>query len=233
MNQQYYELRIYKIYDYEKQVVAEGYFETALIPALGRLGIQPVGAFTNLDDENDHSLYVLIPFDSAETFGTLNEKLNNDKEYQTGAAIYFDRPPKDPVFDRIESRFMRAFSGMPKMELPELSKNKQERIFELRLYESHTEDHARRKVKMFNEGEIQIMRDVNLGPVFYGSTLIGPRVPNLVYMLSSKDKESHKKHFKDFLKHPEWDRIKVLPEYKHTVSKIKNWFLKPTRYSQI
>lgn len=233
MTQQYYELRIYKIFDYEKQVVAEGYLETALLPALGRLGIDPVGVFTNLDDQNDHSIYMLIPFDSAEAFATHNAKLNEDKTYQTGAAIYFDRPKKDPVFERIESRFMRAFSGMPKMELPELSKEKKERIFELRLYESHTEDHARRKVKMFDEGEIQIMRDVNLGPVFYGSTLIGPDVPNLIYMLSSTDKETHKQHFKDFLKHPEWARIKVLKEYKDTVSKIKNWFLKPTRFSQI
>ena len=86
---------------------------------------------------------------------------------------------------------------------------------------------------MFNDGEIQIMRDTNLGPVFFGETLIGPDVPNLVYMLSSADRESHKKHFDDFLAHPEWKRIKVLEEYKDTVSKIRRWFLQPTSYSQL
>ncbi|MEL7499254.1 MAG: NIPSNAP family protein [Planctomycetota bacterium] len=233
MNEEYYELRIYKIFDYEKQMLAEAYLETALVPALKKMGIERVGVFTNHDDENDHSMFVLIPYTSLDQFSQMTNKLDADDEYQNRAAIYFDRPLKDPVFERIESRFLKAFAGMPTMEIPELTKTKAERIFELRLYQSHTEDHARRKVKMFNDGEIQIMRDVKLGPVFFGQTLIGHDSPNLVYMLSSTDKQAHKQHFKDFLAHPEWKRIKDLKEYKGTVSKIQNWFLTPTRYSSI
>jgi hypothetical protein len=86
---------------------------------------------------------------------------------------------------------------------------------------------------MFNEGEIQIMRDTKLGPVFFGETLIGPDVPNLVYMLSASVSENHKQHWKDFMVHPEWKRIQKLEQYKDTVSKIKNWFLQPTDYSQL
>ena len=122
---------------------------------------------------------------------------------------------------------------MPVIEVPAVSAEKKPRVFELRLYQSHTEDHARRKVKMFNDGEIQIMRDTELAPVFFGETLIGPTVPNLIYMLSAPDKDSHKKHFDAFKAHPEWKRIKVLEEYKDTVSKIQSWFLKPTSYSQL
>ena len=232
--QEYYELRIYKIFDYDKQVAAESYLENALIPALNRMGLERVGVFTNQADENDHSIFVLIPFPTIEKFTSMNQTLVADKEYQAAAASYFDRKLKDPVFDRIESRFMKAFAGMPVIEVPKVTIDKQpERIFELRLYQSHTEDHARRKVKMFNEGEIQVMRDTNLGPVFFGETLIGPDVPNLVYMLSSSDEESHKQHWKGFLAHPEWNRIKVLEEYKDTVSKINKWMLKPTSYSQL
>ena len=233
-DQEYYELRIYKIFDYDKQVAAEAYLENALIPTLNRMGIERVGVFTNQDDENDHSVFVLIQFPTIGKFTAMNQQLAADKEYQTAAASYFDREKKDPVFERIESRFMKAFAGMPVIEVPKATVDKQpERIFELRLYQSHTEDHARRKVKMFNEGEIQVMRDTNLGPVFFGGTLIGPDVPNLVYMLSSSDVKSHKRHWKDFLAHPEWNRIKVLVEYKDTVSKIQKWMLKPTSYSQL
>ncbi len=232
-DQEYYELRIYKIYDYDKQRAAEDHLENALLPAMGRMGLDRIGVFTNHDDENDHSLYVLIPFPAIDKFANLNQTLAADKEYQTAAANYFAREKKDPVYDRIESRFMKAFAGIPVIEMPAISTQKKPRIFELRLYQSHTEDHARRKVKMFNDGEIQIMRDTNLGPVFFGETLIAPDVPNLIYMLSAEDAESHKQHFKAFLDHPEWKRIKVLEEYKDTVSKIQNWFLKPTSYSQI
>ena len=231
--QEFYELRIYKIYDYDKQQVAEDYLEKALVPALNRIGLDRIGIFTNKEDENDHSIYVLIPFPSIDKFTKLNSELAADEAYQTAAKSYFDRALKDPVFNRIESRFMRAFAGMPVMEIPSVSQQKQDRIFELRLYESHTEDHARRKVKMFDDGEIQIMRDTDLAPVFYGETLIGPDVPNLIYMLSGSDAESHKQNWKKFLAHPEWNRIKVLDEYKDTVSKIQKWILEPTDYSQL
>lgn len=232
-DQEYYELRIYRMTDNDKQVVAEAYLENALIPALNRAGIKNVGVFTNQGDENDHSVFVFIPFPTIDKFTALNQTLAEDGTYQSDAAGYFDRPIKDPVFDRIESRFMRAFKGMPVMEIPDVSVEKSDRIFELRLYESHTEDHARRKVKMFNDGEIQIMRDTKMGPVFFGETLIGPDTPNLIYMLSSSDETSHKQHWKDFLAHPEWKRIKVLAEYKDTVSKIQKWMLEPTSYSQL
>ena len=233
VEQEYYELRIYKIYDYDKQVAAEKYLENALIPALNRMGVDRVGVFTNQGDENDHSIFVLIPFANVDQFTGLNKQLAADEEYQAAAGDHFKRELKDPVFDRIESRFMKAFAGMPVIEIPKVSTEKQDRIFELRLYQSHTEDHARRKVQMFNEGEIQIMRDTQLGPVFFGETLIGPDVPNLIYMLSASDAESHKKHWTDFKAHPEWKRIKVLEQYKGTVSKISKWILEPTSYSQL
>ena len=232
-DQEYYELRIYKIYDFEKQRAAESHLENALLPALGRIGLDRIGVFTNQKDENDHSVYVLIPFPKISTFADLNKTLAADKEYQTAAAEYFSRDLKDPVYDRIESRFLKAFAGIPVIEVPAVSAEKKPRLFELRLYQSHTEDHARRKVKMFNDGEIQIMRDTELAPVFFGETLIGPTVPNLIYMLSAPDADSHKKHFDAFKAHPEWKRIKVLEEYKDTVSKIESWFLKPTSYSQL
>ena len=230
---EFYELRVYKIFDFEKQQLAEQYIENALLPALDRLGLSRVGVFTNLDDENDHSIYMLIPFTYIEQFVGLSDALFADERYRAAAKPYFDRPLKNPVFARIESRLMRAFQGMPVIELPEATKSGQPRIFELRLYESHTEEHARRKVEMFDEGEIQLMRDVKMGPVFFGETLTGPDVPNLIYMLSASDRESHKEHWQAFLAHPKWDRMKNLEPYKDTVSKIKNWFLRPTSYSQL
>ena len=232
-NQEYYELRIYKIFDYEKQQIAENYLKNALVPALNRMGVDRVGVFSNLGDENDHSLFMLIPFSSIDQFTNMNQALAEDSDYQAKAADYFRRNKKSAVYERIESRFMKAFKGIPALEIPAYSANKQDRLFELRLYESHTEDHARRKVKMFNEGEIDIMRDVKLAPIFFGETLIGPDVPNLVYMLSGTDEESHGQHWKDFLAHPEWIRIKEIEEYKGTVSAIKKWMLKPTAYSQL
>ena len=65
---EFYELRIYKISDYEKQTIAENYLSNALLPALERAGSKQVGVFTNQGDVNDHSIFMLIPFRSAEDF---------------------------------------------------------------------------------------------------------------------------------------------------------------------
>jgi hypothetical protein len=42
---------------------------------------------------------------------------------------------------------------------------------------------------MFQDGEFQIFRNADFHPVFYGDTLIGPRMPNMTYLLSFANME--------------------------------------------
>lgn len=232
-----YELRVYLNDTPEKQSVVSDYLKSSLVPALHRMGMKQVGVFKPAGyaavKGDDYSMFLLVPFQNAEQFVNLRSNLENDKKYQESARDYFDQPLKNPAFKRIESRLLKAFRGMPEIETSELSEKKLPRVFELRLYESHTEDHARRKVHMFDNGEIQLMRDVQMGPVFFAETIAGSDAPNLVYMLSAANRDQHAEHWKAFLAHPEWDRMKNLEQYKDTVSKIQNWFLVPTKYSDL
>lgn len=230
--QEFYELRIYRTTAAKKGIVST-YLEKALLPALHRQKIDRVGVFTRLDDESDASITVLVPYPTLEAFAALNPHLAADEAYQAAAREYFAQPKKDPAYARIESRLMKAFEGMPVIEMPAQSKPKKPRIFELRIYESHNEDAAWRKVEMFNKGEIQIMRDVKMAPVFYGEMLASSDVPNLTYMLSADDMKSHKEHWNAFRVHPDWQRMKKIRRYAGTVSRITSLHLKPTAYSQI
>jgi hypothetical protein len=229
---EFYEIRIYRVFDFEKQNRLEAWMKNALLPALGRLGIKNVGVFRNLGDPNDHSQFMVIPFQSMEEFATLNLNLAKDKAFTDASKEWFDQDMKDPVYNRIDSWITQAFDSIPKMEIPAFAKAA-ERIYELRLYESHNMDSARRKVKMFDDGETQLMRDVKLGPVFFGRTLAGPDSPNLIYLLGAESEVAHKAHWKAFLSAPKWAAIKDLPEYANTVSKIQSWKLKPTEFSQL
>jgi hypothetical protein len=235
--QEFYELRTYRVANAEKQAVVSDYLENALVPALNRMGVKRVGVFTVMTDqqaeEQDLSIYALIAYPTLEMFAAVNPTLAACAEYQQAAAALHALTKKDPGYTRIESRLMKAFAGMPVMELPTETLEMTDRMFELRIYESHDDLKARLKVAMFNDGEIDIMRDVKMAPVFYGETLIGQDVPNLIYMLSASDMESHEAHWKAFIGHPEWDRIKKLPKYKDTVSNITKIYLVPTDYSQI
>lgn len=228
---EFYEIRIYKVFDFEKQNQLEAWMRGALMPALGRLGMKNVGVFRSAD-ENDHSQFMVIPYESLEQFSQLNIKLAADKQFTEASAAWFGQDMKDPVYNRVESWITQAFDSIPKMEIPAFTANP-ERVYELRLYESHNMDSARRKVKMFDDGETQLMRDVKLGPVFFGRTLAGTDSPNLIYLLGAENEAEHKKHWKAFLASDGWAGMKGLPEFANTVSKIQKWNLKPTDFSQL
>jgi hypothetical protein len=230
---EYYELRIYRLKAGAKSDLLDSYLETAAIPALNRLGIKPIGVFTERETKEAPAVYALIPYPSLDSFSEAATKLLSDPELQKAGAAYLQSPKDNPAFDRIESWLMLAFAGMPKLEQPAYSKERKPRMFELRIYESHSEVKAIKKVEMFNSGEIDVMREVGLGPVFYGQALIGPSLPHLTYMLSAEDQDAHKKHWETFGKHPVWKKMSSDPQYADTVSKISNRFLLPTAYSQV
>ncbi|MCX6916355.1 MAG: NIPSNAP family protein [Verrucomicrobia bacterium] len=232
-NREYYELRVYRLKAGADHALLDAYVEKAAIPALNRLGVKPVGVFTEIDPKDGPALYMLSTYPSLEVFATATARLSADPEYQKAGADYLGSPKSKPAFDRMDSWLMLAFAGLPKLELPSYCKEKKPRIFELRTYESHSEVKALKKVEMFNSGEIDLMREVGLGPIFYGQALIGSNLPHLAYMVSGETQEEHKKHWGAFGAHPTWTKLKNDPQYADTVSKIYNRFLVPTPYSQI
>lgn len=233
--QEYYELRAYRTPDAAMQGVLLEYLENGLVPALDRAGLDRVGVFTVIAQENeapDHSVWMIIPFPDAATFTGLRPRLEADDKYLAAAAAIYTQPKESPVYSRVESWFMKAFSGMPTLVLPEQTAAGQPRIFEVRVYKSHNDEMARRKIDMFNSGEIEIMFEVGLAPLLYGETLIGDNVPNLTYILTAPDMESHREHWKAFGAHPLWKKMRSMPKYQGTVSGIENFFLEPADFSQ-
>jgi NIPSNAP. len=88
---------------------------------------------------------------------------------------------------------------------------------------------------MFHHGEFQIFERAGCGAVFYADTLIGPRMPNLTYMLSFSDAADLKAKWELFSNDPEWKKLSASPRYNFEpiVSNISNLILSPTTYSQI
>ena len=90
---------------------------------------------------------------------------------------------------------MGAIEGVPKLEVPAGVAEKKPRIFELRTYESHSKSANKKKIEMFNTGELGIFRRTGLQPVFFGETLIGTKMPNLTYMLTFENMAAHDKNW--------------------------------------
>lgn len=230
--QQYYELRTYLVKSAEQEKVVSDYVQKAFIPACTRAGIKQVGFFKEMNATEQPRLFLMVVAESADALIGLPGKLYNDKLYLKDGEVYLSKPATDPAYARIESSFLRAFTGMPKLVAPP----SKPRIFELRRYESHSETAGAKKIKMFNElGEIDIFKRVGLTPVFFGGTLFGGMRPNLTYMITFDDMAEHDANWKVFVNDPEWKKVSSVPEYKDAliVSKITRTFLEPLPFSQI
>jgi len=71
--------------------------------------------------------------------------------------------------------------------------------------------------------------------VFFGDTLIGPRLPQLTYMLSFPDLAEMDPTWDAFSNDPQWKKLTALPRYSFepTVSDVSNLVLRPASFSQI
>ncbi len=230
-SREFYQLRKYALQTGPQLALAQDYFEHALIPALNRMAMAPVGAF-KLDIGPEAPTYsLLIPATSVEMLVTLDLRLTEDAEFMKTSAAFWGAPASAPAFVRVESSLMSAFAGWPKIVAPKSDK----RIFQLRTYESASYAGHVRKVQMFNEAEIAIFTRTGLTPVFFGDTLIGSRMPSLTYMLTFADVGDLNAKWTVFVNDPAWKELSHRPHYADAeiVSNLSNLYLSPLSGSQI
>ncbi len=236
---QWIELRTYHFASPEKLKAFEDFFERAAAAALGRAGVEPAGAFKLLAKDNPtlklaadpNDLYVLLPHPSAESVLTMQSRLAADEAFREAGASILKSPKSDPAYSRYESSLMLAFDHCPRVEAPTKAPG---RVLQLRIYESHNEERARKKIQMFNEGgEIEIFRRCGINPVFFGESLAGSKLPNLTYMVAFEDEAAQKKAWDAFRADAEWKKLSGDEAYKDTVSNITNLILRPAAGSQV
>lgn len=234
-DREFYELRIYQLKDKTQQDRVEKYLQDALLPALHRVGITKTGVLKTLDgDTSGLKIYVLIPFKTMAQLLDLPQQLQKDQQYATAGSDYLNATYDAPPYSRFETVIMKAFVNMPELIAPKLNNPKAERIYELRSYESATEKIHLSKLKMFNEGgEINIFKQVDSNPVFYGQVISGSHMPNLMYLTAYANKVSREDHWKVFKDHPDWKKLSAMPEYQKNVSHSDILFLHPTDYSDL
>jgi hypothetical protein len=227
---EYFEIRKYALKSPEKQVVLEAYLKDAAIPALNRLGVSHVGVFLPEKAEATPVVYVVLRYSSLDQLVKSAELLADTALQQKGLA-YLDAPATDVVYERVESWLTQGISGMPAMAVP----TKGGQVYQLRIYESPSEKTAKKKIEMFNIGELAIFKRSGLNAVFFGETILGPLMPNLTYMLSFNDTAAKDQAWNTFRVDPEWTKLKTTPGFtdKEIVSRITNIVLVPTAYSQI
>lgn len=224
---QYYELRMYTVASDSQLEQMNAYWENAAIPAFGRLHVGPIGVFTELEPASPGHVFVLIPYASLQQYEQIPLLLASDEVYQQAADSYLNAPKESPAYERMEVSLLRAFEGMKQLQVPAHAQ-----VFELRKYISASENKGLNKIQMFEDGELTLMQEIGLAPVFFSQTLVGTQMPNLVYMTSGEDLETHKQHWSAFSDAPVWQALKNDPQYKDNMNGMERYLLKRTSASQ-
>lgn len=207
-----YELRTYEVKFRANPQHLKDYLNNILKPSLMKQGVNHFMVMGEYGLSDPAKLRVLISYPSAEIY-VMAQQLQSDPDYLALAGDYNAILPEDALYNRYTSSLLLAFDGMPKMQQPSVGAS----LFELRTYEGFSEDAVRRKIKMFNEGEITIFLDTGLSPVFFGEVIAGPSRPCLTYMLHFADMEERDLNWQKFGPHPDWKKLSAMEEYANTV----------------
>jgi hypothetical protein len=209
------------------------YLSAGLAPALQRAGAKLAGAFSSVIGPDGPYFLTITEYASLAAMQDALRLVSADGEHHKELKKL--SADASLPFVRVESSLLRSFDGMPAVAAPDESEKHPPRIFELRTYESQSFLSLSTKVGMFNGGEMQIFQRLGMRPVFFGETLVGPRQPNLMYMLSYDDLAARDKLWHDFGTDPEWRKLSAKPELKDSeiVANISNVILRPLTFSSI
>ncbi|HBY59375.1 MAG TPA: NIPSNAP family containing protein [Solibacterales bacterium] len=229
------ELRRYQLRtnaDNQNQRLSE-FLGKVYFPAIQRAGAATTSAFGSVIAEQSPFVMTAVSYPSMAAYAQAHEKIAMDAEYAKASDTYFKTPGL--AFMRIENSLLRGFRTMPSVEVPSNEGRTAPRVFELRVYESNNPETLARKIKMFDEGEIDIFRRTGLQPVFFGETIVGRNMPNLTYLLAFDDLAAREKNWRTFVSHPDWKKLAATPGYADAeiVSNISNAILRPLAFSAI
>jgi len=232
-----FEIRVYKLKTNDQVNATDNYLKDAFLPAMHRLGIKQIGVFKPVSNDTAEikQIIVLVPYISLDIWRRTKINIETDAVYTAAAKGFIDADTNHYPFIRIESTLMEAFPDQTKL-IPTTLKLHPDALYELRSYESPTEELHRVKVDMFNAGgEIELFKRLDFQAVFYADVLSGNHMPNLVYMVVFADAAARNEHWKSFGSSNEWKTISVDPRYRNNVSvnHIESILMHRTLYSDL
>lgn len=204
------------------------------MPALQRAGATGMGFFSTMLGPDTPAILAVVQYPSLAAMEEIRAKAAEDKEYMKALDAFNKLPGLS--YQRIDTSILRTVPMLPGLSAPPGDAKRAAMVFELRTYESNNSATLKRKIGMFEAGgELEIFRKVGMKTVFFGETIIGPRQPNLTYMLAYESLTHREKCWQDFVKHPDWIKLRETPGLNDAeiVSNISASFYSPLPFSPI
>lgn len=229
---EYYDLREYRFANEDKKAQFVSFVADIYIPTMQKMDYIHLGVFEPVEaTDSDPGLYTLIGARNTQDLLAFNRRLMTNGAVNA-ASRNLSAKATDAAYTEMISTFLKAFDGAPQLLRPATGPD---RIFQLRIYENPTLAALYKKIEMFHSGELDIFADVGLTRVFFGEALVGPRLPNLTYMLSFENMEAMGEAWQTFIQDPRWKALSGKPEYSDDllIRKITNILLRPLSMSHL
>lgn len=138
----------------------------------------------------------------------------------------------DALFDNLETTILEAAAYSPQILA---GKSENPRYFELRSYHSPTAAQLLALHQRFAGAEMRVFHRSGIFPLFYSSTLIGARMPNLTYLIPFDSLAAREKAWSAFAADPEWvkARQESIDKFGQIVSVSDISIYRATPYSPI
>jgi hypothetical protein len=111
----------------------------------------------------------------------------------------------EPPFEAQSLTLVEAAPYSPELVI---EKRKTPRVFEWRVYHSPTYTQLKALHERFSGPEIRIFHRTGVHPVLYSSTIAGPNMPNLTYLIPFDNLDAREKAWSAFASDPEWVKVR-------------------------
>jgi hypothetical protein len=208
------------------------HFSKAAIPALNKVHSGPKIFLESLVAPHMPQVAVIIGFQSLEELWNVHAKVLADPELLKSLENWENHP--EQPYEHASIVLLEATDYCPEIKQDPAPREKS-RIFELRIYHSPTWRQLRALHERFAGPEIKIFHRVGVNPILYSSTLIGPNMPNLTYVIPFENLAAREKAWDAFGADPEWIKVRKESTDKHgQISSISQVSLyRATPYSPI
>ncbi len=188
------------------------FLSKSAIPNLQKIHAGPVIALEALVAAHMPHVALIMGFGNLEELWNVHSKVIANPEWQSAYRAWEEGP--EAPYESQSNLLLQAADYSPEIEVKKEAR-KTPRVFELRVYHSPSGGQLTALHERFAGPEIKIFHRSGIHPLFYSSTVFGPAVPNLTYLIPFDSLAEREKAWATFGGDPEWTKVRAESIAKH------------------
>jgi hypothetical protein len=231
MRSSYYELGSIRLQNGSQVNRMLSWLGTRALPLFQKYGFGPRGFFTAGVGPDAPAVFFMV---SSPGMGEMEALWGNlDADPNCGGAVT-ELEKTEPAYYREGARLLGAPAFCPPLAATAPG-DPPHKLYELWVYESPTHRQLAYLHERFAGGEIEIFHQSGIHPILYADTILGPNLPNMVYLIPFESEAQREKAWAAFRSNPDWIRIRdeSVPRGGEIAQNITNMLLVAASFSMI